>query len=554
MIFLNLEEEIRKQALKNAFQHEGKASAGAVISKILGEFPEYRKNAGELTKLVNIELEKVNGMSTDEIAATVHVEFPEFEVKERKVQVHNLPELRNVKGAVVMRMAPSPSGPLHIGHSRMAILNDEYVKRYGGKLILRIEDTNPANIDPIAYEQIPKDLEWLGVTVHQIVIQSDRMEMYYEQARSLITAGHAYVCTCAPEDFKHKLSASIACPHRETAPEENLEKFQKMVDGTFSQGQAVLVIKTDLKHPNPSVRDWIAFRISDAVHPRHGKEYHAYPMMNFSVAVDDHLLGLTHVIRGKDHINNTEKQKYIFNYNNWKLPEYYHYGLVDFPGVILKTSIIKKGLAEGKYSGWDDIRLGTLLAFRKRGFMPETFRKYWIQSGMREIDSEFSVEIFNSINKDIIDSRTPRLFFVPNPVQIRIMGGKELSGKAPYHPSHPEMGYRSYALGDNPSVFIPSADWNSLPDGTELRLKDLCNVIKRETSAEFAGNAMKDRKTKIIQWAPENSHKFSIYRPDGTEDRGLIEPLADKYRGVAQLERYGYVNIASEHIGFFTHP
>ncbi len=554
MIFLNLEEEIRKQALKNAFLHGGKASAGSVISKILGEFPEYRKNAGELAKLVNIELEKVNGMSAEEIAATVHLEFPEFEVKEKKVQVHNLPELRNVKGSVVMRMAPSPSGPLHIGHSRMAILNDEYVKRYGGKLILRIEDTNPANIDPIAYEQIPRDLEWLGVTVHQIAIQSDRMESYYEQARLLIAAGHAYVCTCIQEEFKQKISASVACPHRETPPEENLEKFQKMVDGTFSPGQAVLIIKTDLKHPNPSVRDWIAFRISDAVHPRHGTEYHAYPMMNFSVAVDDHLLGLTHVIRGKDHINNTEKQKYIFNYNKWKLPEYYHYGLVDFPGVILKTSIIKKGLAEGKYSGWDDVRLGTLLAFRKRGFRPETFRRYWIRSGMREIDSEFSVEIFNSINKEIIDTSTPRLFFVPSPVQIRIIGGKDLSGKAPYHPSHPEMGYRTYILGQDPTISVPSADWNSMQDGMELRLKDLCNVIKDGNSAEFAGNAMKERKTRIIQWVPENSRKFSVYRPDGSEDTGLIEPLAEKYRGVAQLERYGYVNIVSENTGFFTHP
>ena len=554
MILLNLEEEIRKQAIKNAFQHDGKANAGSVISKILGEFPEYRKNAGELARLVNAELEKINSMSPEEITAIVHGEFPEFEVREKKVQVHSLPELRNVNGPVVMRMAPSPSGPLHIGHSRMAILNDEYVKRYGGKLILRIEDTNPANIDPIAYEQIPRDLEWLGVTVHQIAVQSDRMELYYEQARSLIAAGHAYVCSCVPEDFKRKLSASIACPHRETTPEENLEGFQKMVDGTFSQGEAVLIIKTDLSHPNPSVRDWIAFRISDAVHPRHGMEYHAYPMMNFSVAVDDHLLGLTHVIRGKDHINNTEKQKYIFSYNNWKLPEYYHYGLVDFPGVILKTSIIKKGLAEGKYSGWDDIRLGTLLAFRKRGFSPETFRKYWVQSGMREIDSEFSVEIFDSINKDIIDSKTPRFFYVPNPVRIKINGGKQLSSKAPYHPSYPDMGYRIYSLGDDPSLFVAAVDWNSLPDGVELRLKDLCNVKKSGSLAEFAGTAMKDRKARIIQWVPDNARSFTVNKPDGTHDMGLIEPLAEKYRGVAQLERYGYVNIASEQTGYFTHP
>ena len=130
----------------------------------------------------------------------------------------------------------------------------------------------------------------------------------------------------------------------------------------------------------------------------------------------------------------------------------------------------------------------------------------------------------------------------------------QLSGKAPYHPSYPDMGYRIYSLGDDPSLFVPAADWNSLPDGTELRLKDLCNVKKSGSSAEFAGTAMKDRKARIIQWVPENARAFTVHKPDGTQDRGLIEPLAEKYRGVAQLERYGYVNIASEQTGFFTHP
>lgn len=554
MISVSVQEEIKKQALKNAFQHNGKANPGAIISKILGLFPEYRTRAGELAILVNAEVEKVNALSIEEIRDTIHRDYPDLEVKEKKKEVHTLPELRNVSGSVVMRMAPSPSGPLHIGHSRMAILNDEYVKRYGGRLILRIEDTNPANIDPIAYDQIPKDLEWLGVNFTDIVIQSDRMEIYYAEAENLIRGGHAYVCTCVPDEFKKKLLAGKACPHRDTAPEENIEKFQRMINGGYKQGEAVLVIKTDLDHPNPSVRDWIAFRISEVPHPRHGRKYRVYPMMNFSVAVDDHLLGLTHVIRGKDHINNTEKQKYIFKYESWKLPEYYHYGLVDFPGVILKTSTIKKGIATHEYAGWDDIRLGTILAFRKRGFQPETFRRYWVQSGMREIDSEFSVEIFNSINKDIIDATTKRFFFVPDPVTISINGSIDLRSRAPYHPSKPELGYREYILGKDPSIYVSGRDWNSLEDGAILRFKDLCNVEKNGNHAEFKGVEMTDRKMKIIQWCPSDSGRFTVFRPDGNHDDGMIEPLVTGYRGVAQLERYGYVNIADTHTGYFTHP
>lgn len=551
---MTLEEEIRKQVFKNAFQHGGKANPGSVISKLLGEFPEYRARPAELASLVSDEVKRVNSMSFQDIARTVHAEYPEFEVREKRVQVHSLPELRNVRGKVVMRMAPSPSGPLHIGHSRMAILNDEYVKRYGGRLILRIEDTNPANIDPVAYEQIPRDLEWLNVNFTDLVIQSDRMDIYYREAESLIAKNHAYVCTCKTEEFKKKLLESQACPHRDLTASENLNRFKMMLDGTYKPGEAVLVVKTDLDHPNPSVRDWIAFRISDARHPRHGNEFRVYPMMNFSVAVDDHLLGLTHVIRGKDHINNTEKQKYIFRYQGWDLPEYYHYGLVTFPGVILKTSTIKKGIAAHTFTGWDDIRLGTLLAFRNRGFSPETFRRYWIQSGMREIDSEFSVEIFNSINKDVIDSRTPRFFFVPRPVKVSLKDSPALNSRAPYHPSNPEMGYREYHLTENPNLYLSELDWNQISPGNTVRLKDLCNVQKSDNGAVYAGTEMKDRKMKIIQWCPADSNPFTVFRPDGSSDYGFIEPLAENYRGVAQLERYGYVNIVEKDRGYFTHP
>ena len=550
---MDIDKEIRKQAIKNAFEHKGNADIGAVVSKIMGQFPEYRKNAKELITRIKPIVQDINGLSEEALDSIVSTEYPEFLVREKKVQVHSLPELRNVKGKVVMRMAPSPSGPLHIGHSRMAILNDEYVKRYGGDLILRIEDTNPSNIDPIAYEQIPEDLKWLEVNVTKTVIQSDRMGLYYNEAKTLLANGYAYICTCTSDQFKAGLMHSVACPHRNSAPETNLDQFQGILDGKFKPGEAVLIIKTDLAHPNPALRDWIAFRISEVPHPRHGRDFRFYPMMNFSVAVDDRLLGLTHVIRGKDHINNTEKQKYIFKYNKWKLPEYYHYGLVDFPNVILKTSIIKKGISNGTYSGWDDIRLGTLLAFRKRGFSPGTFRRYWVESGMREVDSEFSLEIFYSMNKELIDMNTRRLFFIPDPVRIHISDAPPTKVSVPYHPTNSSLGTRKYSLPKDPEVFVPGGDWKATEDGHILRLKDMCNLEKKGELGIFRGASLMDRKMKIIQWSPADGLDFTVYKPDGTSDTGKIEPFAKDFRGVAQLERYGYVNVASSHVGYFTH-
>lgn len=548
---MSLNEEIRKQVIKNAFQHDGKADQKSVIGKILGMFPESRSDIPGLTAKIKEHAEIVNALPEGSLKEIVSREFPEFLLKEKRVQEHRLIDLDNVNGTVVMRMAPSASGPLHIGHSRMAILNDEYVKRYGGKLILRIEDTNPNNIDPFAYTQIPMDLEWLGVNVTDIIVQSDRFEIYYDEARKLISGGYAYVCHCKQNEFKQLKLSGSACPHRSNTVSMNLAEFEGMIRGDYDPGTATLVIKTDLNHPNPSIRDWIAFRVVAGDHARFGKKYHAYPMMNFSVAIDDHLLGLTHVIRGKDHLNNTEKQKYIYIYNGWKLPEYYHYGLISIPNTILKTSTIKNGIRKGEFSGWDDVRLGTLLTLKKRGYSPAAIRRYWIESGLREIDADFSWEIFNAMNKEIIDPIAKRFWFVREPVEIRVHSPVPLVSRAPFHPGYTEMGYRSYSLGTEFRLYVQKDDWESLADGNFVRLKDLCAVTKHGKSAEFYDRPVsKENPLKIIHWCPVDSEHFSVLLPNGEVDTGLLEPLALGYEGISQFERYGYVNKVSDQAFF----
>ena len=167
-----MQQEIRKQVIKNAYLHGGKADISSVVGKLISINPDARKDMKNLMATIKKYVDEVNSMSPDKLEEIVNIEYPDILVKEKKEERHELPDLPNVNGSVVMRMAPSPSGPLHIGHSRMAILNDEYVKRYGGKLILRIEDTNPGNIDPEAYDMIPEDLKWLGVNVTETMIQS----------------------------------------------------------------------------------------------------------------------------------------------------------------------------------------------------------------------------------------------------------------------------------------------------------------------------------------------------------------------------------------------
>lgn len=548
------EDEVRLAALRNAYLHEGKADFKAVINKMMGEFPDARKAGKEVSALVKSVVDQINSMDPSAVRDAALRELPDLNEPKKREQEHRLPELDGAENGVVMRLAPSPSGPLHIGHSRMAILNDEYVKRYGGKLILRIEDTNPSNVELEAYDLIPRDLDWLDVSVQETVIQSERMKTYYEIARKLIEKGDLYVCECSQEKFKQSKLASLACPDREVSPEENISRFEKMINGGYAHGEASAVVKTDLNHPNPSIRDWIAFRVREETHPRTGKTYFTYPLMNFSVAVDDHLLGLTHVLRGKDHLNNTEKQSYIFKYLRWKLPRYYHHGLVHIPGAILHTTPIKKGIKTGTFSGWDDVSLGTLLAMKRRGYQPQTFRTYWINSGVREIDSEFSWDIFNSINREAVDHYAKRLWFVRDPHELKIFGSRSLKSTAPFHPGNPNLGVRTYVLGDEPVISVPTEDWDSVKEEEKFRLKDLCNVIRKGSTIRYVDNDHSNIKgIRILQWTPQGSPPFRVFKPDGTIDSGNIEPLVKGVSGISQFERYAYVNIGESDTGYFLH-
>src|SRR5690606_18963889 len=195
-----------------------------------------------------------------------------LQIRERKQKKRKgLRDLPDAGEEAVLRFAPHPSGPLHIGHARAAILNDEYARKYGGRLILRIEATDPRRCDPEAYRIVPEDLEWLGVEWDETVIQSDRMETYYEYTGKLIEKGGAYVCTCTPEEFRELKNRGEACRCRDLGVKENLNRWHEMFE--MPEGSAVVRVKTDLEHPNPAIRDWVAMRIVEAEHPRTGSEY-----------------------------------------------------------------------------------------------------------------------------------------------------------------------------------------------------------------------------------------------------------------------------------------
>ncbi|MDP6612520.1 MAG: glutamate--tRNA ligase, partial [Candidatus Hydrothermarchaeota archaeon] len=374
---------IYKYALKNALDY-GRAEPKAILGKVLRERPELKGEISTLLPTIEEVVKHVNSMSKDARLREIRKYNFAEKKKEKKGILQELPS----PSKPVLRFAPNPSGSLHLGHCRAAVLNDEYAKKYRGKLILRMEDTDPSRVDPAAYALIEEDLHWLGVECSEVMVQSERLELYYEHARELVKTSSAYVCTCEQGAFQTLRNAGKACGCRDKGVEENLGDFAKMFD-FYGPGEAVVRLKTGVALPDPAIREFVIMRISEEHHPRI-EDRRVYPLYNFAVVVDDHLMEVTHVLRGKDHLINTRKQKFIYDYFSWSKPVFVHYGLMKIEGLELSTSLIAEGIKEGKFTGWDDPRLGTLRAMRRRGIKPEAIRKAIIDVGIKNTDISFS--------------------------------------------------------------------------------------------------------------------------------------------------------------------
>ncbi|MBI2044304.1 glutamate--tRNA ligase [Candidatus Pacearchaeota archaeon] len=398
----NLETVVRAYALKNAIAHGGKAQVGAVISPLFleGLKKEDMKTYG---KKISEIVSKVNSMSLEE-------QKREFEkvkdlVSERKVR-EGLEELPNVpKTGVVMRFGPAPSGPMHIGHALTGTLSFLYFKKYGGKFYSRIEDTNPEVIEKQFYDMIKEDVKWLFNNESTIIIQSERMKLYYTYAEKFIKKSSAYVCTCSSESFKELAEKMEACPCRDSSVKENTQRWKKMLDKKgFKQGEAVLRFKSDIKDPNPAMRDFPLARINLAPHPLQKKKYKVWPLMNLAVTADDIETKVTHAIRGKDHRDNAKKQELMYSVLGEKPPWTFFLGKIKFKDIALSKRKLKQAVADGEYSGWDDPNIPTLISLRKRGYKPQAFWKLLEQIGLSENDKVMSqkdfFELLDHFNKD----------------------------------------------------------------------------------------------------------------------------------------------------------
>jgi glutamyl-tRNA synthetase len=562
-----LQELVRKIALLNAVKHDGKAQTGPVIGTILGEKPEFRTKVKEISLLINKIVKEVNNLSKNEQKRIVQEKWLEALAKEKGEEEKRLPPLPNVDkyAQVVTRYSPNPDCVLHLGSARAIVLCHEYAHMYNGKFILRFEDTDPKVKRPVLefYDSIREDLAWLGCKPDEEYIQSDRILLYYEYAEKLLKEGNAYVCTSDPESFRKKTLASEPCECRDLPPEEQMERWQRMLSGDYKEGEAVVRVKTDLNHPNPAVRDWPALRVIDAKkypHARVGSKYPVWPLYNLACGVDDHLMGITHIIRGKEHLTNQVRQEYMYKYFGWKYPEAIHYGRLKITGATLSKSKIVQGMREGLYKSWDDPRLATFAALRRRGITSEAIKKMIIDIGPKTSDIILSWENLNAYNRKILDPTADRYFFVQDPIELTVKHvPKVFNVKLHLHPEHPEKGFREHTItpegDDKTAVFwVSRKDVDSSKVGNMIRLMELFNVRVDKANvysadASFFSESYEDArkaKAQLIHWIPvKEDMPCQVVMPDATTVDGVAESVCKqlKSNSIVQFERFGFVRI-----------
>ncbi len=558
-------EFIRKMALLNAIGYEGKAEVQPVLGKVLAERPNLRENVKQIASVVAEVVEEVNKLPLEQQRKVIEERWPEALAEEKVEEERELPPLPNVEKyeQVVTRFAPNPDCVLHLGSARAIILCYEYAKMHDGLFYLRFEDTDPRLKKSALhfYDLIREDLRWLGCEWDREFIQSDRLPIYYEHAEKILKEGHAYVCTCKPEEFREKVLAKEPCPCRDLTPDENLVRWKHMLDGTYKEGEAVVRIKTDLNHLNPAVRDWPALRIINTErhpHPRVGSKYRVWPLYNFACGVDDHLMGVTHIIRGKEHLTNQRRQEYMYRHFGWRYPEAIHYGRLKIKSASLSKSKIVEGVRKGIFRDWDDPRLATFAALRRRGIKPEAIRQLMIDVGPKTADVVLSWKNLYAHNRKIIDSVANRYFFVRDPMKLNVKNvPREFSVRILLHPDQPERGFRHFEIEPREgkaSLWVSSDDLKLFEKGEKIRLMELFNfqverVGEQLIEAIFHSRSYEEARrldAPLIHWIPRDTGiPCEVVMSDASVAGGVAEDACKELSPdeIIQFERFGFVRV-----------
>ena len=378
---------------------------------------------------------------------------------------------------ICTRFPPEPNGYLHIGHAKSILLNYGIAKEYGGKFNLRFDDTNPMKERSEFVESIQRDVAWLGADWEgRLFFASNYFDQMYEAAEKLIRKGKAFVCDLSAEEIREYRGTLTEpgkeSPYRNRSIEENLDLFRRMRAGEFPDGSKVLRAKIDMASPNINMRDPVIYRIARMTHHNTGDKWCIYPMYDFAHPIEDAIEGVTHSLCTLEF----EDHRPLYNWVVTELeyphpPKQIEFAKLYLTNVVTGKRYIKKLVENGTVDGWDDPRLVTIAALRRRGYTPESIRKFVELAGISKANSSTDYAMLEYCIRDDLKLKAPRMMAVLDPIRLVIDNypeGQTEELDASNNPENEALGTRKIPFSRE--LFIERNDFMEEPPRKYFRL------------------------------------------------------------------------------------
>ncbi len=549
----SLKESIEKHVLQNAFKF-GKADKNAVIKKIIAEFPDLKNKIKDISKDIEKKIKEISKLKNKDIEKRLKEVAPEL-LEKKEIPKKELPDIPGAKlRLVTTRLPPEPSKYLHIGHALSFLINYLYAKKYQGKCILRFEDTNPLTSTQEYVDSMLDDiLNYLEIKPDEIFYASDDINLYYKVAEQLIKEGKAFVCFCPQEKIKEFRMKGVECKCRSNPKDTNLESWNEMLKGTYDSGTSTLRLKIDMKSQNMAMRDPVIFRITKANHYRHKNKYCLWPLYDFENVIEDEKHRVTHILRSSEFGNvRIELQNYIKDLFNYKKQVIIQYGRFNVIGAITKGREIRELIQEKKVLGWDDPRLVTLKALKRRGIQKETLYDLALEVGLSKTETNIDWKLIAALNRRVLDQKALRYFFIKDPIKIKIQGASKQDLELDLHPDNYKGG-RKFKTNDE--FYIEREDYQKMKIKNEelVRLMNCLNFKKeKKEKNKFIFDSkdvekFREKGKLIIHWLPvsKDNLKVNILMPDSKFIEGIAESNLKKIKvnDVIQFERFGFCRL-----------
>lgn len=527
--------EIEAYALRNAIEF-GKAEVSRILPKLFNHGLE-KSDIGKIMPVISDIVSKVNSLNKQDLELRYAglqgvVKTPEIKEKE----LFSLPD---VSGSIVTRLPPEPSKYLHIGHAISFLLNSMLAEKHDGKVLLRFEDCNPEKCTQEYVDAIQEDIvDYLGIEPDAVSFVSDDMKKFYSYAEQLIQQEDAYMCFCDREKMQENRHNGIECACRVNSEKKNLKAWKEFLKGKYPDGLAVLRFKGDMQNLNHIMRDPVLFRYTKTKHFRLGKKYLVWPLYDFYNPIEDSISGVTHVLRSAEFEQRAELHEMIKKKLNLQTQEFIHYGRFTVLEGTTKGREIRELVESGEYIGWDDPRLVTLKALRRRGISREVLMELVKQVGFSKKEAKIDFDMIASLSRKLLDTRVDRYYFVENPIKIQLDSGvKEVEIK--FHPDKKET--RKVKVDSN--IYISKHDFNDLK-GKEVRLMNLATIQLPKTPGKSKFISLDNAPVQKIQWVSAGI-PVKIFLPDATWLNGMAEPSVKKLQvgEIVQFERFGFCRL-----------